>query len=124
MTKANYVDGFVLVVKKKKIAEYQKMAKEAAKVWKRHGALDYKECVMEEAKPKFAEFTFPQMTKAKKDETVIFAYITYQSKTHRDKVNEKVMKEMDAQYADKKMPAMPFDMKRMAYGGFKVIVSS
>jgi uncharacterized protein YbaA (DUF1428 family) len=124
MAKANYVDGFVLVVPKNKVGEYKKMAKEGARMWKKFGALDYKECVLNDAKPKFVTFTFPKMAKAKPGETVWFSYITYKSRAHRDAVNKKVMAEMDKKYKDQTKQAMPFDMKRMAYGGFKVIVNS
>ena len=93
-------------------------------MWKKFGALDYKECMLDDAKPKWITFTFPKMAKAKPNETVWFSYITYKSKQHRDQVNKKVMAEMDKKYADKKNQPMPFDMKRMAYGGFKVVVSA
>lgn len=121
-----YVDGFVLVVSKKKLGTYKSMAQVGAKVWKKHGALDYKECVGDDLNPdmgKYSILPFPKMTKLKPSETVIFSFITYKSRAHRDKVNAKVMKDPamnDPKYKD--MP-MPFDMKRMAYGGFKVLVS-
>lgn len=120
--KSKYVDGFVLVVPKKKIAEYRKMAQEGKKIWMKHGALNYKECMLDDAKPKLVTFFFPKMIKAKPSETVWFSYVEYKSKAHRNQVNKKVMAEMDKKYADKKDDPMPFDMKRMAYGGFKVIV--
>ncbi len=123
MAKTNYVDGFVLVVPKNKVNEYKKMAQEGKKFWKKHGALDYKECMLDDAKPKHVTFTFPTMAKAKANETVWFSYITFKSKAHRDQVNKKVMAEMDKKYENEKNPVMPFDMKRMAYGGFKVEVS-
>ncbi len=119
--KGNYVDGFVLVVPKNKVLLYKKMAQLGARIWKKHGALDYKECMIDDAKPKHVTFTFPKMTKVKADETVWFSYITFKSKKHRDQVNAKVMKDPamnDPMYAE-----MPMDMKRFAYGGFKVIVS-
>lgn len=121
--KTNYVDGFVLVVPKNKVAAYSKMAREACKIWKKYGALDYKECMLDDAKPKFITFFFPIMAKAKPNETVWFSYITYKSRSHRDQVNKKVMAEMHKQAEKHKDMSMPFDMKRMAYGGFKVIVS-
>ena len=121
---AGYVDGFVLTVPKKKLAEYRKMAQEAEKMWKKYGALDYKECVIEDVKPKWVTFTFPKMAKAKKSEQVWFSYIAFKSRAHRDQVNTKVMAYFDKKYADKKNMPMPFDMKRMAYGGFKVIVGA
>lgn len=120
---AKYVDGFVLVVPKKNVAAYRRLAAQAAKVWRKYGALDYKECLIEDATPEFVTFTFPKMAKAKEDETVWFSYITYKSKAHRNQVNAKVMKDSmmsDPKYKD--MP-MPFDMKRLAFAGFKVIVS-
>ena len=119
-----YVDGFVLVVPKKRVAEDRKMARDAGKMWMKYGALEYKECQLEDANPKWVTFTFPKMTKAKPNETVWFSYIVYKSKKHRDQVNKKVMAEMDKQAEKYKNMSMPFDMKRMAYGGFKVEVSS
>ena len=121
-TKTHYVDGFVLVVPKKKVGEYKKIADQAAKMWMKYGALDYKECMIDDKKPKWVTFTFPKMVKAKADETIWFSYITYKSKKHRDQVNAKVMS--DPSMDPNKMDEMPFDMKRMAYGGFKVIVSA
>lgn len=118
--KTGYVDGFVLVVPKKKIAEYKKMAVMGGKTWMKHGALDYKECVGEDMSPKMVELTFPKLTSAKKNEVVVFSFITFKSRAHRDAVNKKVMKEFEV-YNDKKMK-MPFDMKRMSYGGFTVLV--
>ena len=119
-----YVDSFVLAVPKKKLGEYKKMATAGCKVWKKYGALDYKECVIHDPKPKWVTFTFPKMAKVKKGEVVIFSYITYKSRAHRDAVNKKVMAEMDAMAEKWKDKPMPFDMKRMAYGGFKVLVSA
>lgn len=125
-TKATYVDGFVLVVPKDKITEYKKMAMLGAKLWKKHGALDYKECVGDDLTPDsqgMPILQFPKMTKCKPEETVVFSYITFKSRAHRDSVNAKVMKDPlmnDPKYKDK---PMPFDMKKMAYGGFKVLVS-
>lgn len=119
--KENYVDGYVLVVPKNKTLQYKKMARLGAKLWKKHGALNYKECLIDDAKPKHVTFTFPKMTKLKEGETVWFSYITYKSKKHRDEVNAKVMK--DPAMNDPKYKEMPMDMKRFAYGGFKVVVS-
>ncbi len=121
---AQYVDGYVLVVQKKNLAAYKAMATIGGKVWMKHGALDFKECVMDDPRPMHVTFTFDKMIQAKKDEVVIFSYITYKSRAHRDAVNKKVMKDPmmdDPKYKDK---PMPFDMKRMAYGGFKVLVSA
>lgn len=126
MTKGNYVDGFVLVIPKKNVAKYKKMASEASKVWKKFGALEYKECMGEDLKPKTGApptLPFPKMVKAKPSETVWFSYVVYKNKKHRDMVNKQVMVYFTKKYSDKDMKDMPFDMKRMAYGGFSVIVS-
>ncbi len=117
-----YVDGFVLTIPNKKLKFYEKMAKDAGKVWKKFGALEYKECKMDDVKPQHITFTFPKMAKAKKDETVFFSFIVYKSRKHRDNVNTKVMAFFEKKYKDKKHDDMPFDMKRMAYGGFESIV--
>lgn len=119
-----YVDGFVLPVKKKELSAYRQMAKLAEKVWRKHGALDYKECVIDDPKPQFAAYPFAKTVKLKAGETVVFAYIVFKSRAHRDRVNAKVMADPlmnDPKYKDK---PMPFDMKRMAYGGFKVLVGA
>src|SRR3989338_4581437 len=91
MAKATYVDGFVLVVSKKKVGEYRKLARDAAKVWKRFGALSYRECMGRDLKPKWIILTFPKMAKVKANETVWFSYIEYKSRKHRDQTNKKVM---------------------------------
>ena len=116
----NYVDGFVLPVPKKNLAAYRAIARKAGKVWREHGALDYRECVADDVKP--GKWTsFPQSVKLKDGETVVFAYIVYKSRAHRDKVNKKVM--ADPRLAKMMDPkAMPFDGKRMFYGGFKGLV--
>ncbi|MFZ2484655.1 MAG: DUF1428 domain-containing protein [Minisyncoccia bacterium] len=122
-----YVDGFVLAVPKNKIAAYRKMAQEGKQVWMKHGALDYKECMGDDMSPNMGGMTgltFPKMVKLKKGETVWFSYIGYKSRAHRNQVNKKVMAEMDKKYAKVKDKTMPFDMKRMAYGGFKVVVGT
>ena len=115
-----YVDGFVLPVPKKNLPAYRRMAQKAAKVWKDHGALDYKECVGDDLEVKLG-VPFPKQMKAKPGETVVFAYIVYKSRAHRDKVNAKVMK--DPRIANMCDPKnVPFDCKRMVYGGFQVLV--
>ena len=114
-----YVDGFVLAVPKKNIKAYARMAKIGAKVWREHGALDYKECVGDDLNVKFG-VPFPKAFKTKPGETVVFAYIVYKSRAHRDKVNAKVMKDPRLNSMDPKN--MPFDCKRMVYGGFEVLV--
>jgi uncharacterized protein YbaA (DUF1428 family) len=117
---ARYVDGFVLAVPKKRIAEYRKIALKAGKIWKEYGALDYVECVAEDVKP--GKLTsFPQSVKLKPGETVVFSWITYKSRKHRDRVLADVMK--DPRIAKMPPESMPFDTKRMIYGGFEAIVS-
>jgi len=116
----NYVDGFVVPVPKKKLPAYVRMAKKASKIWKELGALDYKECVGDDLNIKFC-LPFPKGIKLKAGETVFFSYIVYKSRAHRDAVNAKVMK--DPRIAEMCDPKdMPFDCKRMLYGGFKAIV--
>ena len=115
----SYVDGFVLVVPKRKLAVYKKMASRAAMVWRDHGALDYRECVGDDLKVKMG-LPFPKLAKTKAGETVVFSYIVYKSRAHRDRVNAKVMK--DERLHEGMPKEMPFDMKRMAYGGFKTLV--
>ncbi len=114
----SYVDGFVIPVAKKKIAAYKKMASMGRKAWMKHGALDYKECVGDDLKTKWGT-PFTNQMKLKPGETVVFAYIVFRSRKHRDQVNAKVMKEMNADCASQEMP---FDMKRMVYGGFQTMV--
>jgi uncharacterized protein YbaA (DUF1428 family) len=124
---AAYVDGFVLVVPKKNVAAYRRMAREAGALWRKFGALDYKECMGDDVTPKTGGMkilTFPRMIKLKRGETVWFSYILYKSRAHRDAVNARVMVEMDKKYKNKKDIPMPFDMKRMAYGGFNVVVEA
>ena len=116
------MDGFVLSIPKDKAAEYKKLAREAAKVWVDYGALEYKECVMDDIMPEFISFTFPKMAKTKDDEDTWFSFIVYESKKQRDSINKKVMKFFDEKYGANNMP-MPFNMKRFAFGGFKVEVS-
>jgi uncharacterized protein YbaA (DUF1428 family) len=118
----SYVDGFVLPVPKKNLQAYRRMARKAGKVWRDHGALDYRECVADDVKP--GKFTsFPQSVKLKSSETVVFSWILYRSRAHRDRVNAKVMK--DPRLASMMDPkAMPFDGKRMIYGGFKTLVTA
>ena len=112
-----YVDGFVIPIKKKNLKAYKKMALLGKKIWMKLGALDYMECVGDDLDAKWGT-PFPRLMKLKADETAIFAFIVFKSRAHRDRVNAKMMKEM----TDAPME-MPFDMKRMAYGGFKVLVN-
>lgn len=117
-----YVDGFVMVVPDENMPAYRRMAKLGAKVWKKHGALAYFECAGDDLEPEMTGITFPKMAKAKEGETVVFSFIVFESRAHRDKTNAKVMQDPlmnDPAFRDK---PMPFDMKRMAYGGFRVFV--
>ena len=115
-----YVDGFLLPIPKKNLAAYRRMARTAGKVWREHGALDYKECIADDVKP--GKWTsFPQAVKLKPGEAVWFSWILYKSRRHRDRVNAKVMK--DKRLTGMMDPkAMPFDARRMMYGGFRVMV--
>ncbi len=115
-----YVDGFVIPIPKKKLSAYRSMAHKAGKIWKQHGALDYLECVGDDLKV-MCGLPFPRLAKVKKGESVLFSLIVYKSRKHRDTVNAKVMK--DPRLHKLCDPAdMPFDVKRMSYGGFKAIV--
>jgi uncharacterized protein YbaA (DUF1428 family) len=119
---AQYVDGFVLPVPKDKVDLYRSMAGEAAKIWREHGALEYRECIAEDMDAK-EMVSFLQMAGAGPDETVVFAWILFESRSSRDQVNAKVM-------ADERLKGMcenaqvPFDYKRMAYGGFETLVKA
>jgi uncharacterized protein YbaA (DUF1428 family) len=115
-----YVDGFVLPVPKKKLQAYRRMAQKAGKVWRDHGALEFRECVADDVKPG-KRTSFPQSVKLKKGETVFFSYIVFKSRAHRDRVNARVMKDPRLN-AMGDLKDMPFDVKRMIYGGFKVLV--
>ena len=118
----SYIDGFVLPVPKKKLPAYVRMAKKAAKIWREHGALEYRECVGDDLAVKVG-MPFPKQLKTKPGETVVLAYITYKSRAHRDKVCANVMK--DPRIANMCDPNdLPFDCARMCYGGFKTIVSA
>ena len=125
---AKYIDGFVLVVPKNKVKDYKKMAEEGKEMWMQNGALEYYECMGDDLKPKsmggMKPLAFTKMAKAKANDTVWFSFVVYKSKKHRDEVNKKVMDEMNEKYKDQdpKKFKMPFDMERMAYGGFSVEV--
>ena len=115
-----YVDGYVLPVPRKNLEAYRRMAQTAGKVWKDHGALEYRECAGEDLAVKWG-VSFPRLMKIKRSETVVFSWIVFKSRAHRDRVNAKVMKDPRlAEMMDQK--AMPFDLKRMVYGGFTVLV--
>jgi uncharacterized protein YbaA (DUF1428 family) len=117
-----YVDGFILPVPVKKLRDYRRIAQLAGKVWREHGALEYREFVADDVK--VGKWTsFPRSVKLKRGETVVFSWIVYKSRDHRDRVNAKVMKDKRlAKMMDPK--AMPFDAKRMIYGGFKVLIEA
>jgi uncharacterized protein YbaA (DUF1428 family) len=114
-----YVDGFVLAVPKRKMNAYVQLSRAAGKIWREHGALEYRECVGDDLEIKMG-VPFPRLARVKPGETVVFSWITYKSRAHRDRVNAKVMK--DPRIAKAMAQPMPFDMKRMAMGGFKVLV--
>ena len=117
-----YVDGFVLPVPKKHLQTYRKIATRAGKVWRDHGALEVRECVGDDLKVKMG-VPFPRSVKLKGGETVVFSWIVFKSRAHRDRVNAKVMK--DPRIAKMMDPtSMPFDHKRMLYGGFKIMVDA
>jgi uncharacterized protein YbaA (DUF1428 family) len=114
-----YVDGFVLAVPKKNVAAYARISRKAGKIWREYGALEYRECVGDDLNIKMG-LPFPKLAKIKPSETVIFSWIIYKSRAHRDRVNKKVMS--DPRLAGMSPDKMPFDIKRMSYGGFKVLV--
>ncbi len=116
----NYVDGFVIPVPKRNIAAYRRTARTAGKIWREHGALEYRECIADDVKPG-KHTSFPQSVKLKANEVVWFSWVVYRSRTHRDQVNARAMK--DPRLAPMMDPKkMPFDGKRLIYGGFKVVV--
>lgn len=117
-----YVDGFLLIVPTDKLDDYKKLSKKAGKVWRDHGALEYRECVGDDLAFPFGR-PFPKLLKLKPDETAVFSWIVYRSKAQRDKINAAVMK--DPRLADTMDPkTMPFDTKKMSMGGFKVLVDA
>jgi uncharacterized protein YbaA (DUF1428 family) len=113
-----YVDGYVLPVPKKNLRAYVRLARIGEKMWRKHGALDYKECIGDDLRAPWGT-PFTRVMKLKPGETAVFSYIVYKSRAHRDRVNAKVAKEMTKVGMPK---TMPFDVKRMVYGGFKVAV--
>lgn len=113
-----YADGFVIVVPKKNLKAYQAISRKAGKIWKEYGAVEYCECVGDDLKMKFGT-PFPKLCTTKANEAVVFSWILYKSRAHRDRVNAKVMKDPRLQMDPE---SMPFDMKRMSYGGFSVFV--
>jgi uncharacterized protein YbaA (DUF1428 family) len=118
-----YVDGFVLPVPKKNLPAYRRMAQASGKIWREHGALEFRECVGDDLKAQMGLLSFPRLSRLKRGETVFFSWIVYKSRAHRDSVNKKVMK--DPRIAKMmEQGSMPFDPRRMAYGGFKVLVDA
>jgi uncharacterized protein YbaA (DUF1428 family) len=117
-----YVDGYVLPVAKRHLATYRRLATVAGKVWREHGALEYRECIGEDLDVKML-LPFPRAMKIKRGETVVFSWIVFKSRAQRDRVNAKVMKDPRLSASMKGAP-MPFDVKRMMYGGFKVLVAA
>ena len=117
----SYVDGFVLPVPKKKVSDYRSMAKTSAKVWLQHGALEFYESAGDDV-PYGKRTSFPRSVKMKRNETVVFSWIIYKSRTHRDAVMKKVM--ADPRMAQMMKGTPPFDAKRMIFGGFKVILEA
>lgn len=118
---AQYVDGFVLNIPKKKIADYKKMAAKAGKIWMEHGALSYYETVGEDMKVKMG-IPFPKLAKSKPTELVVFSFIVYKSRKHRDAVNKKVMADPRIHEMCPDPKDMPFDCDKMTYGGFETLV--
>lgn len=116
----SYVDGFVIPMPRKNIAAYKRIAAKAGRIWREHGAIDYKECVGDDMKV-MCGFPFPRLARLKRGEVVVFSYILYKSRAHRDKVNAKVMKDPRI-HSMGGLKEMPFDVKRMSYGGFKTMV--
>jgi uncharacterized protein YbaA (DUF1428 family) len=121
-----YVDGYLIPIPRKNLATYRRMAKQAAKVWKEHGALEFRECAGDDLGAK-GPAAFPKRAGAKAGETVIFSWVTYRSRAHRDRVNAKVMKDPRIARMMKLMEdpkKRPFEVKRMSFGGFKVLVDA
>jgi uncharacterized protein YbaA (DUF1428 family) len=115
----SYVDGYLVPVPKKKLKAYTKMAKDAQKLWRKHGAVDYKECAGDDLKGLAGLIPFPKAVKLKAGETLVFSYIVFKSKKHREQVNRRVHKDLEKYEMPKDIP---FDVKRMVYGGFKTVV--
>jgi uncharacterized protein YbaA (DUF1428 family) len=117
----HYIDGFIIPLPKDKIDDYRRVAQKAGEVWRDHGALEYRECVGEDLDVK-RQVPFPHLINSTPEETVVLAWIVFKSRAHRDEVNAKVMK--DPRLAAMDRNATPFDCKRMAYGGFEVLVEA
>jgi uncharacterized protein YbaA (DUF1428 family) len=118
---SKYVDGFVVPVPKRKLQAYLRLARRAGKIWREYGALEYRECLADDVKVG-KRTSFPRSVKLKPGETVVFSWIVYKSRAQRDRINAKVMK--DPRLADMMDPkSLPFDAKRMIYGGFELLVA-
>lgn len=117
---SHYVDGYIIAVPRKKLAAYRRMATLGSKVWREHGALDYRECVADDVK-RGKWTSFPRAVKLKPGETVVFAYIVFRSRADRDRVNKKAMS--DPRLAKFATQPMPFDTRRFIWGGFKTLVA-
>lgn len=115
----SYVDGFVVPVPRKNLAAYRRLARKAGSIWREHGALEYIECLADDVKPG-KQTSFPQAVKLKPDEVVVFSWIVFKSRAQRDRINKKVME--DPRLAGLSLKTLPFDGKRMFWGGFKPIV--
>jgi len=116
-----YVDGYVIPIPRRKVAAYRRIARRAGRVWRDHGALEFRECVGDDLAVK-GLVPFPRLARARRGETVLFSWVVYRSRAHRDRVNKKVQK--DPRIAAMSNEEMPVDMRRMAYGGFKVLVDA
>jgi uncharacterized protein YbaA (DUF1428 family) len=117
----SYVDGFLLPIPKRNLSAYRRMAQKAGRLWREHGALEYLECVGDDLKIK-GFVPFPRVLRLKRGETAVFSWIVYKSRAHRDSVNKKVMSDPRMTKMMDDAQAMPFELKRMAYGGFRVLV--
>ena len=118
----SYVDGFLLPVPKKNLQAYRRIAKKAGKIWREHGAVEFRECAGDDLNVRMGK-SFSKLLRLKRGETAVFSWITFKSRLHRDRVNAKVMKDPRLAKMMETGP-MPFDVKRMAYGGFKVLVDA
>ena len=117
---ARYVDGFLLPIPRTKVAAYRRIAAAAGKVWRKYGALEYCECIADDPRPKGVKVLFPKIISARRGEVVFFSYIVFKSKKDRDRINAKVLK--DTNMVKSMSNPMPFDVRRMAYAGFRAVV--
>ena len=123
MKKGTYVDGFIISIPKKNTAKYKKMAREGLKVWMKFGALDYKECIIDQAKPAHVKLPFRTLARTKPNEATWFSFITFKSRAHRDAVNKKAMAYFEKKYSNDPID-MPFDLRRFSHAGFRVEVGA